>query len=128
MNTLSSFSGVSVKSQEEAKEFYTKVLGLNLLDEKMGLMFELPGGGRLFVYEKPDHVPASYTVLNLVVEDIDKAVDELAASGVKMEHYDLGNGAVPDEKGILRGRTANMGPDIAWFKDPSGNVLALIKE
>jgi len=127
MNTLSSFSGFSVNDQKAAKEFYTNVLGLKLTDEKMGLMFELPGGAKVFVYEKPDHQAASYTVLNLVVEDIDKAVDELETAGVKMEHYDLGNGATPDEKGILRGKSSNMGPDIAWFKDPAGNILAILQ-
>jgi len=89
MNTLSSFSGFSVNDQKVAKEFYTNVLGLKLTDEKMGLMFELPGGGKVFIYEKPDHQATSYTVLNLVVEDIEKAVNELESAGGKMEHYEI---------------------------------------
>jgi len=127
MKALSSFSGFSVDDQEAAKEFYSEILGLKLVDEKMGLTFDLPGGGKVFIYEKDNHEPATYTALNFVVDDIDKSVDELVVGGVKMEHYDLGNGATPDEKGILRGRAANMGPDIAWFKDPAGNILAVLQ-
>ena len=117
------FSGFSVKDQEEAKKFYTQILGLELKNEEMGLTFKLPGGGEVFIYPKDDHTPATYTVLNLVVEDIDQAVEELKSKGVEFEHYDM-----TDEKGIARGKSQNMGPDIAWFKDPSGNILSVLQD
>lgn len=122
------FSGFSVDDLKAARAFYVDKLGLKLVDEKMGLDFELPGGSRVFVYEKPDHEPATFTVLNFVVSDIDASVEELKAQGIKFETYDLGNGAKQDDKGILRGLAANMGPDIAWFKDPAGNVLAVLQD
>jgi len=122
-----SFSGFSVDNIQTARHFYIEILGFKLIDEKMGLDIELPGGGRLFVYEKPDHQPATFTVLNFVVSDIDKVMDELLASNISIEKYDLGNGAEQDSKGILRGLAANMGPDIAWFKDPAGNVLSVLQ-
>ena len=81
------FCGFSVDKIDTAKEFYEQTLGLKLHDEEMGLQFELPGGGQLFVYDKSDHQPATYTVLNFVVEDINKAVDELKAAGVEFEIY-----------------------------------------
>jgi catechol 2,3-dioxygenase-like lactoylglutathione lyase family enzyme len=121
------FSGISVDDLEKAKHFYVDVLGLEVDNEKMGLQLLLPSGGKLFVYEKPGHAPATFTVLNFGVEDIDKAVDELAAAGVVFEHYD-DMPARPDEKGILRGLAANMGPDIAWFKDPAGNILSVLQD
>lgn len=120
------FSGLSVDDLNKAKEFYTQILGLTLSDETMGLQFQLPGGGTLFIYPKADHQPATYTVLNFVVENIDEAVDELTRSGVKFERYDNMPG-MQDQKGIARGRSANQGPDIAWFKDPAGNILAVLQ-
>ena len=127
LNTVAAFSGFSVSDLEKAKQFYGEVLGLEVAGEQMGIQFKLPGGGSLFIYDKKDHVPATYTVLNLVVSGIDDAVDELVAKGVAMEKYD--NMPAPqDEKGILRGLAANMGPDIAWFKDPSGNILAVLQD
>lgn len=122
------FSGFSVDDIEKAKKFYLETLGLELNNEDMGLDLSLPGGGRVFVYEKEDHKPATFTVLNFVVEDIDASLEGLKNKGVVFEKYDLGNGAEQDEKGILRGLAANMGPDIAWFKDPAGNVLAILQE
>ena len=120
------FSGISVDTMDKAKDFYTKTLGLKIVDEKMGLQLALPGGGQLFVYQKDDHQPATYTALNFVVEDIDAAVDELSSAGVSFEHYD--NMPAPqDEKGILRGLSANQGPDIAWFTDPAGNILSVLQ-
>src|SRR5581483_5067977 len=110
---LASFSGFSVNDLEKAKEFYTQILGLQLVDDKMGLNFELPGGGKLFIYPKDDHQPATYTVLNFVVENIDEAVDALTQKGIKFEHYDSEQ-MKTDEKGIARGLAAKMGPDIAW--------------
>src|SRR5437763_420024 len=112
LKAQSVFGGFSVDDLEKAKQFYTATLGLKLIDDKMGLDLELPGGGRVFVYNKPDHQAASFTILNFVVDDIDAAVDELVRQGVAFEHYD----DMPfklDEKGIARGLAANQGPDIA---------------
>jgi len=122
------FSGFSVDDQAKAKEFYTKTLGLKLVDETMGLGFDLPGGGKLFVYSKDDHQPATYTVLNFIVDNIDEAVDELKSKGVVFESYDMGGGAKTDDKGVMRGIAAKQGPDIAWFKDPAGNILSVLQE
>lgn len=127
INAISTFSGFSVDDIKAARAFYVDTLGLKLVDDKMGLDLELPKGSRVFIYEKPDHQPASYTTLNFVVENIDKAVDDLKSQGISFETYDLGNGAKQDDKGILRGLSAHMGPDIAWFKDPAGNVLAVLQ-
>ena len=123
----SAFSGYSVNDIAQAKSFYVDVLGLELTNEEMGLGFNLPDGGTLFMYPKEDHQPATFTVLNLVVQDIDAAINHLTEQGIEFEKYDLGNGAVQDEKGVLRGLSANMGPDIAWFKDPAGNILSVMQ-
>ncbi len=120
------FSGISVNDLDAAKQFYTQTLGLVLDDETMGLQFKLPNGGGLFVYPKPNHQPATFTVLNFVVENIDEAVSELTKSGVGFERYDDMPGG-QDEKGIARGLAAHQGPDIAWFKDPAGNILAVLQ-
>lgn len=128
MNIVATFSGFSVDNIAKAKEFYVDTLGCTIVSEAMGLELELPGGSKHFIYEKPDHQPATFTVLNFVVSDVDEAVSTLAAKGVTFEQYDLGNSAEQDEKGILRGRAANMGPDIAWFKDPAGNILAILQD
>ena len=123
------FSGFSVDDLAKAKGFYTDTLGLQVEDEGgegMGIRLHLPAGGTVFVYDKADHQPASFTILNFVVEDIDNAVDELTTRGVQFEHYE--NGAKTDEKGIARGRAQNMGPDIAWFKDPAGNFLSVLQD
>ncbi len=127
-NVKSTFSGFSVSNIQDAKDFYISTLGLDLVSEAMGLDIRLPGDARLFLYEKEDHQPASFTVLNFVVQDIDAAVDELVAKGINFAKYELGDGVTQDKKGILRGKTANMGPDIAWFTDPAGNVLALLED
>lgn len=124
---VAAFSGFSVDDLAKAKDFYTKKLGLKLDNEEMGLTFTLPHGGQVFVYDKSDHKPATFTILNFVVTDIDKAVDELSSAGVEFERYD--NMPAPqDDKGILRGLAANQGPDIAWFKDPAGNILAVLQD
>lgn len=122
------FSGFSVNNLNDAKKFYSEVLGLDVkVEGNMGLRLNLTGGAEIFIYEKKDHTPATFTILNFHVENIDKAIDELESKGIKFEHYDLGNGAVTDEKGVLRGLSNNMGPDIAWFKDPSGNILSILQ-
>jgi len=121
------FSGISVDNLEKAKKFYTQTLGLKFEDEKMGLQLSMPGGGKLFIYPKDNHTPATFTVLNFVVEDIDESVDELTKEGVKFEVYE-GFPFKQDEKGIARGKSVNQGPDIAWFTDPAGNILSILEE
>jgi catechol 2,3-dioxygenase-like lactoylglutathione lyase family enzyme len=121
------FSGFSVDDLPKAKEFYSGTLGLQVVDEQgMGVRLHLPGGGAVFVYPKDDHLPATFTILNLVVDDIDSAVDDLTSRGVRFEHYEQG-GMSTDPKGIARGKAVNMGPDIAWFKDPAGNFLSVME-
>jgi catechol 2,3-dioxygenase-like lactoylglutathione lyase family enzyme len=118
------YSGFAVDDLQKAREFYGEILGLktSVIDEESGLMaLHLAGDRDTLVYEKADHTPATYTILNFPVEDIDEAVDELAARGVRFERYD---GFEQDEKGISRGRE----PYIAWFEDPAGNVLSVIQE
>lgn len=117
------FTGFSVNDLKKAKEFYTKVLALKVDNEDMGLNLHLPGGGRLFIYAKENHQPATFTVLNFVVDNIDEAVEELKNRGVQLERYE---GIPADEKGIFRGRSKEQGPDIAWFTDPAGNILSVI--
>lgn len=127
VTALDIFSGFSVNDMDAARTFYADTLGLPVVDGPMGnLELTLPGGGHVFVYPKPDHQPASFTILNLVVADVDAAVDELNAKGVVTKIYD--DDALPtDEKGIARGRSVDRGPDIAWFRDPAGNVLAVLQ-
>ena len=121
----SAFSGFSVNDLAQAKAFYAETLRLKVDDEGVGMRLHLPGGGTVFAYSKDDHQPATFTILNFVVENIDEAVDELTNRGVQFEHYE--EGPKTDEKGILRGHALQMGPDIAWFKDPAGNTLAVLQ-
>ncbi len=121
----SAFSGFSVDDLSRARDFYTGKLGLELEDETMGLVLRLPGGGTVFVYAKPDHVPATFTILNFAVDNIEAAVDELTDQGVRFERYE---GVKADDRGIVRGKAVNQGPDIAWFKDPAGNVLSVLED
>jgi len=118
------FSGFSVDDLQAAQKFYGSVLGIKVEDTGMGLQLYLGGGCTVFVYAKDNHAPATYTMLNFVVTDIDTAVSKLIAKGVVMEIYP---GMHQDEKGIARGRVGHMGPDIAWFKDPAGNILAVLQ-
>ena len=118
------FSSFAVDDLKQAEEFYGETLGLKtaVLDEENGLLqLDLPGDRATLVYLKEDFVPATYTILNFPVDGVEKAVDELTARGVNFERYD---GFDQDEKGIAR----DAGPDIAWFKDPAGNILAVIEE
>jgi predicted enzyme related to lactoylglutathione lyase len=118
------YSGFAVDDLAKAREFYGETLGLrtSVISEEGGVMsLDLAGDRGTLVYQKPDFTPATYTILNFPVDDIDKAVDELAARGVRFERYD---GFEQDEKGISRGE----GPYIAWFKDPAGNVLSVLQE
>jgi catechol 2,3-dioxygenase-like lactoylglutathione lyase family enzyme len=122
--TKAAFSGFSVDDLARAKAFYAETLGLKVDDEGAGLRLHLPGGGGVFVYPKDDHQPATFTILNFEVDNIDAAVDALRDKGVQFEHYE----DIPtDEKGVLRGISKNLGPDIAWFKDPAGNVLSVLE-
>mgnify|MGYP000577164889 CR=1 FL=1 len=122
--TTAAFSGFSVRDVEEARAFYEGVLGLDVGEINGMLQLNLGGGGTVLVYPKGDaHEPASFTVLNFPVDDIDAAADALAAKGVVFERYD-GFPMEPDAKGVYRG----MGPDIAWFTDPSGNVLSVLSD
>ena len=115
------FSGFSVDEVEPAKRFYGETLGLDVSENPGGLTIEIAGGGSIFAYPKGDgHEPASFTVLNFTVDDVEAAVDALAERGVEFERYEDFD---QDEKGIMRGN----GPDIAWFKDPAGNVLSVLK-
>lgn len=118
------FSGFAVDDLERAKEFYWGTLGLktSVLDEENGLMvLHLAGDRDTLVYRKPDFTPATYTILNFPVDDVDQAVDELAERGVRFERYD---GFEQDGKGIARG----PGPSIAWFTDPAGNILSVLEQ
>jgi catechol 2,3-dioxygenase-like lactoylglutathione lyase family enzyme len=117
-------SGFAVKDIDEARTFYRDLLGLTVTDDPMSaLNIALPQGGIIYVYPKADHLPATYTVLNLEVADIDAAVEELTSKGVTFEVYE---GAHQDDKAIARGKAAGYGPDIAWFLDPSGNILSVL--
>lgn len=120
----SAFSGFSVNDLALAKTFYAETLGLQVDEEGAGLVLHLPGGGTAFAYPKDNHQPATYTMLDFVVANIDEAVEELQRRGVRFERY---AGAPQDEKGIMRGLAHNMGPDIAWFQDPAGNILAVLQ-
>ena len=114
------FSGFAVDDIEAAKKFYGETLGLNVTDGPMGILtLELAGDRPTMIYPKPDFTPATYTILNFQVEDVDAAVDDLTARGVEMERYE---GFDQDDKGISR----DEGPTIAWFKDPAGNILSVL--
>jgi catechol 2,3-dioxygenase-like lactoylglutathione lyase family enzyme len=118
------FSGFAVDDMQKAREFYGETLGVKteVLEEEFGLLaLHLAGDRDTIVYEKADLSPANYTILNFEVDDIDKAVDDLAARGISFERYD---GFDQDEKGIARG----PGPQIAWFKDPAGNILSVLQQ
>ena len=114
------FSGFSTNDIEAASRFYGKTLGVDVSEDHGMLNLKLAGGQRVLIYPKDNHEPATFTVLNFEVSDIDAAVDDLAAKGVAFEHYE---GAGQDAKGIAR----QYPPPIAWFKDPAGNVLSVIQ-
>jgi predicted enzyme related to lactoylglutathione lyase len=118
------FSGFSVNDIDAAKEFYGQTLGLTVQDDDMGLHIKLVTGAQIFVYQKDNHEPATYTMLNFPVDDIEQAVAALEAKGVTLEHYD----GMTDDKGIARGLEHDQGPDIAWFKDPAGNILSVLQD
>jgi catechol 2,3-dioxygenase-like lactoylglutathione lyase family enzyme len=115
------FSGFAVPDVAQARQFYGETLGLRVSEENGMLHLQLAGGRDILVYPRPDHTPASYTILNFPVDDVEGTVDGLTERGVKFERY---QGIDQDDKGIFRGG----GPLIAWFKDPGGNVLSIIAE
>lgn len=118
------FSGFSVNDIEKAKEFYGTTLGLDVKLNEMGVLdIKLPGGGSAIIYPKPNHQPATFTVLNFLVSDIEDAVKQLKDNGVKFESYDMPE-LKTDNDNIMRGN----GPTIAWFTDPAGNILSVIEE
>jgi catechol 2,3-dioxygenase-like lactoylglutathione lyase family enzyme len=116
------FSGFSVNDIQKAKEFYSETLGLQVTETHGLLSLHLAGGTTILVYPKPNHIPATFTILNFPVADIEEAVDQLTRKGVRFERYD--GDLKTDDKGIFRGG----GPLIAWFKDPAGNVLSVLEE
>jgi predicted enzyme related to lactoylglutathione lyase len=121
---IQAFSSFSVDDIQKAKNFYGKVLGLEVIDNPMGLIeLKIKGGNNIIVYPKTNHFPATFTILNFPVDNVVAAVDTLAAKGVVFEQYE---GQIKtDEKGICR---STEGPDIAWFKDPAGNILSVLQE
>jgi predicted enzyme related to lactoylglutathione lyase len=118
------FSGFSVNDQAAAKSFYSDVLGIEVEEDQMGLHLKIAGSNTVFVYPKQDHTPATYTILNFPVDDIEQAVEALKAKGVQFEHYE----GMSDNKDITRGIANNRGPNIAWFKDPAGNILSVLQQ
>ncbi len=120
------FSSFSVTDLQKAKKFYTDVLGLEVSDNPMGIIeVRIEGSNNLMIYPKPNHTPATFTVLNFPVKNIDEAVDSLTKKGVVFEQY---TGEMKtDEKGIVRGG-GNKGPNIAWFKDPAGNIISVLEQ
>jgi predicted enzyme related to lactoylglutathione lyase len=116
------FSGFSVDDIEKAKQFYGEILEQEVSEEQGMLNLHLSGGADVIIYPKPNHEPATFTVLNFPVDNIEEAVDRLSSSGVKFEQYE---GEIrTDEKGIHRD---DRGPAIAWFKDPAGNILSVLE-
>ena len=121
LDTNKAFSSFSVNDLQKAKHFYGETLGVKVKESPEGLELH-PGQQSIFIYPKPNHTPATFTVLNFPVDDVDHAVDELTKRGVPFEIYDLPD-VKTDKKGIMRGN----GPTIAWFKDPAGNILSVIE-
>jgi catechol 2,3-dioxygenase-like lactoylglutathione lyase family enzyme len=117
------FSSFSVNDIQKAKEFYGGTLGLEVLESDGMLTLHIAGGTNLLVYPKPNHTPATFTILNFPVDNVEDAVEELTKRGVRFEIYDMDE-LKTDEKGIFRGE----GPKIAWFKDPAGNILSVLEE
>ena len=115
------FSGFSVNDLQKARQFYSETLGLEV-SENMGLELHIAGGNNILVYPKPNHTAATFTILNFPVNDIEKTVEELRKKGVIFESYE--EPIKTDENGIFRGRA----PNIAWFKDPAGNILSVIEQ
>jgi len=123
LNDSKAFSGFSVNDIAKARQFYGKTLGLDVSEANGMLTLKLGGGTPVLIYPKPNHMPATFTILNFPVPDIEAAVDDLIRSGVRFEQYE---GVIKtDAKGIARG---SGGPLIAWFKDPAGNILSVLEQ
>jgi catechol 2,3-dioxygenase-like lactoylglutathione lyase family enzyme len=120
------FSSFSVDNIQKAKEFYGQILGLDVSESCGGILLDIhiDGGRNILIYPKPNHTPATFTILNFPVKNLEKAVDDLTKRGVRFEIYNEGN-IKTDEKGIC---LSDEGPKIAWFKDPAGNVLSVLEE
>ena len=120
------FASFAVKDIDQARKFYANTLGLDVREDKEMGIFEIhsPDKSHVLVYPKPDHQPAVFTVLNLQVRDIDEIVDALTSTGLKLEHYDTPD-MKTDAKGVVRGDKG--GPSIAWFRDPSGNIVSVME-
>lgn len=116
------FSSFSVHDLVETKKFYGQTLGLEISDSEQGLNLRLKGGNEVFIYPKPEHSPATFTILNFIVDDVEQKVDELTKLGVRFQIYNKGE-LKTDNKGIFQGK-----PKIAWFKDPSGNFLSILEK
>ena len=121
LSNSKAFSGFSVNDTQKAKQFYGQTLGLEVSESNGLLTLHLAGDNKVLIYPKPNHTPATFTILNFPVDNVDKAVDELTRRGVRFEIYNQPD-IKTDEKGIMRGK----GPTIAWFKDPAGNILSVL--
>ncbi|HEY7108602.1 MAG TPA: VOC family protein [Nitrososphaeraceae archaeon] len=121
LKNTNAFSSFSVHDLEETKRFYGQTLGLEISESEQGLNLLLKGGNEVFIYPKPDHSPATFTILNFIVDDVEQKVDELTKLGVSFQIYNKGE-LKTDNKGIFHGK-----PKIAWFKDPSGNFLSILE-
>jgi len=120
------FSSFSVNDVKKAKDFYGQTLGVDVSEEEEGLALNIDSGLQVFIYPKPNHKPATFTVLNFQVTDVKRAVDELTRRGVRFESFE---GEIKtDEKGIHWGEQKGQGPNVAWFKDPAGNFLSVIEQ
>lgn len=126
LQSSGTFSSFSVNDVAKARKFYGEIMGLKCGEAMGQLVLEMQGGYRVFVYGKPNHLPASFTVLNFQVPNVDAAVDTLTKAGVTFEHYDQPD-LKTDAKGISRGDGGKGGPTIAWFKDPAGNILSVVE-
>ena len=124
LHDAKAFQSFSVDDIGKARAFYRDTLGLDVAESPMGLELEVGGGSKVFVYPKPDHKPATFTILNFPVDNVDEAVDKLTSTGIRFEQYDL-----PDIKTDARGIARDTeGPAMAWFKDPAGNILSVMQE
>jgi predicted enzyme related to lactoylglutathione lyase len=123
LKTADAFSSFSVHDLQKAKAFYSQLLGLAVSDMPEGLKLQLAEKSAVFLYAKPNHVPATFTVLNFPVDNIEQTVSDLSRRGIRFERYDEGE-IKTDENGIAHTR----GPKIAWFKDPAGNILSVLEE
>ena len=126
LQNSNAFGSFATNNIDEARKFYSQTLGIQVIDNPMGILeLHIKGSTPFIIYPKPTHEPATFTVLSFPVEDIDEAVDALISKGINMDVYE---GFRQDEKGIARSKSAEEGPSIAWFKDPAGNILAVLSD